>query len=267
VVVRVRLILLLLLAPWLAVASGCGRVEGSAAGPHVAARVNGMEISAQQLTAGGRQAAGQALERVIDRELLVQKAIDARLDRDPQVVQAIDSSRRQILAQAYLQTLPAGKVSAAEVRTFYQENPALYAERRIYRVRELQIAAPVERIDLLQDEAARARDLEDVVLWVSAHGLKYRISSITEPAEEVPLAQLPQLARMREGEIAVFSTPLGASVVQLVVATHAALTEAQAAPQIEQFLAGRKRLEVAAAEVRKLRQAASIEYAGEFKRN
>ena len=275
---RMRVFLPLLLAPWLA--AGCGRADSPASGGHVAARVNGMEISMQQLAAGAQaqatpqgasqgasQAAAQALERVIDRELLVQKALDAKLDRDPKVVQAIETSRRQILAQAYLQTLPARKVSADEVRAFYQENPALFAERRIYRVRQLEIPTPVERIDLLQSEAARARDLEDIVLWVSAHGLKYRITSVTEPAEEVPLAQLQQLARMREGELAVFSSPLGASVVQVVHVTDAALSEAQAAPQIRQFLAGRKRLEMAAGEVKKLRQAANIEYAGEFKRN
>jgi hypothetical protein len=34
---------------------------------------------------------------------------------------------------------------------------------------------------------------------------------------------------------------------------------------IEQFLSGRKRLELAAAEVRRLRDVARIEYVGEFK--
>jgi len=68
------------------------------------------------------------------------------------------------------------------------------------------------------------------------------------------------------GELAVFATPLGASVIQLVHAEDAPLTEQQAAPLIEQFLAGRKRLETAAAEVKRLRELATIEYLGEFKR-
>jgi hypothetical protein len=54
-------------------------------------------------------------------------------------------------------------------------------------------------------------------------------------------------------------------VVQLVHAEAAPLTEQQAAPLIEQFLAGRKRLETAAAEVKRLREVATIEYLGEFK--
>jgi hypothetical protein len=44
------------------------------------------------------------------------------------------------------------------------------------------------------------------------------------------------------------------------------LSAQQAAPVIEQFLAGRKRMELAAAEVRKLRGSARIEYAAHIKR-
>jgi hypothetical protein len=59
---------------------------------------------------------------------------------------------------------------------------------------------------------------------------------------------------------------LGASVIQLVHASDAALSAQQAAPVIEQFLAGRKRMELAAAEARKLRSSARIEYAAHIKR-
>jgi hypothetical protein len=68
---------------------------------------------------------------------------------------------------------------------------------------------------------------------------------------------------MSAGENAVFE----ATEVQLLEAEAAPLSEAQATTLIEQFLAGRKRLELAAAEVRRLREVATIEYAGEFKRS
>ena len=71
---------------------------------------------------------------------------------------------------------------------------------------------------------------------------------------------------MKSGEIAVFATPLGASVIQLIHAEDAPLGAEQAAALIEQFLAGRKRLEIAAAEVKRLRSSARIEYVAQFKR-
>ena len=204
--------------------SGCGEPRAERAGARLAARVNGAEISLR----AGAASAGQALEKIIDRELMVQQAIQAGLERDPAVREAIDASRRQVLAQAWLDKVAAGRsVSRDEIHAFYTDNPALFAERRVYRVRETRVLA----------------------------------------AEQLPLSHLPQLAAMSAGDSAVLGAGGEVSEVQLLQAESAPLSEAQAAPLIEQFLAGRKRLELAAAEVRRLRELATIEYAGEFKRS
>lgn len=235
----------------------------------LAAKVNGTPISVQQL-AGAAAGAGsaQALEKIIDRELLVQKALQAKLDRDPQVVQALETSRRQLLAQAYLdRAAGAAKSTPEEVSAFYAENPALFAQRRLYRLRELVVTASPEQVELVRSEAATARDLDEVAGWLKWRNLKVGpVTGATQPAEQLPLGHLSRLASMREGEIAVFASAPGATVVQLVHAQDAPLTEQQAAPLIEQFIAGRKRLELAAAEVRRLREVATIEYVGDFKR-
>jgi EpsD family peptidyl-prolyl cis-trans isomerase len=96
------LLVLLFLAP-----AGCERAAADRPGAQLAAKVNGTEISVYQLrtvsstaggTAGNPASVAQALEKVIDRELLVQKALAAKLDRDPQVLQSIEDARRQLLA-------------------------------------------------------------------------------------------------------------------------------------------------------------------------
>lgn len=251
--------------------------EAPAAGK-LAAKVNGTPISVQQLSGTGSGAAGtsagagassmQALEKIIDRELLVQKALQAKLDRDPQVIQALETSRRQLLAQAYLdRAAAAAKSTPEEVSAFYAENPALFAQRRIYRLRELVVTASADQLELIRSEAATARDLDEIAGWLKWRNLKVGpITGATQPAEQLPLGHLSRLASMREGEIAVFASAPGATVIQLVHAQDAPLTEQQAAPLIEQFIAGRKRLELAAAEVRRLREVATIEYVGDFKR-
>ena len=247
--------------------SACQKAAADRPAAQPVAKVNGTEISVQQLRSGSESAAAQALEKIIDRELLVQQALAAKLDRDPQVQQSIENARRQVLAQAYLERAASAAAGSTrdEVRAFYEQNPGLFAERRVYRLRELSVSVPAEMVDVLRAEASRARDLEEIAAWLRARNAKYSVDGLTQPAEQLPLAYLPQLARMKAGEIAVFATPLGASVVQLVHAEAAPLTEQQAAPLIEQFLAGRKRLETAAAEVKRLREVATIEYLGEFK--
>jgi EpsD family peptidyl-prolyl cis-trans isomerase len=237
----------------------CQRADAGAS--QVLARVNGAEISTQQAPTR------QALEKVIDRELLVQKALEAGLERDPLVRQSLETARRQLLAQAWLERgAGATRSTPEEVRAFYAENPALFAERRIYRLRELAVSGPAELTDVLRAQAAEATDLDEIAAWLRLRDAKFSAALLTQPAEQLPLSYLPQLARMKQGEIAVFAAPPGAVVVQLVHAQEAPLAEPQAAPLIEHFLSGRKRLEHAAAEVKRLRELAKIEYVGETKR-
>jgi EpsD family peptidyl-prolyl cis-trans isomerase len=233
-----------------------------------------VEISVHQVAGvvpGSGVGAAQALDKVIDRELLVQKALAAKLDRDAQVAQAIEMARRQVLAQAWLDraaaTAAEARSTAEEVSAFYAENPGLFAQRRVYRLRELTVTLPAERIETVRSEAATSKDLDELAAWLKWRNLKVAPAFYTTaPAEQLPIAFLPQLARMREGELAVFPVAQGATVVQLIGAQDAPLSEREAAPVIEQFIAGRKRLELAATEVRRLREAANIEYVGDFKR-
>ena len=245
--------------------TGCERATADRAATQPLARVNGVEIFARQVNAPNLS---QALEKVIERELLVQKAIAAGLETDAAVAESIDAARRQVLAQAYLERAASSvaKPSKEEVRAFYNENPALFAERRIYRVRELAASAPAEMIDVLRAVSARAKELEEVEAWLRARNARFSATTYTQPAEQLPLAFLPQLSRMKPGEIAVFATPLGASVIQLIHAEEAPLGAGEAVALIEQFLAGRRRLEFAEAEVKRLREGARIEYVAQLKR-
>ena len=65
----------------------------------------------------------------------------------------------------------------------------------------------------------------------AARNVRFSAFNLTQPAEQLPLSQLSDIARMKEGDIAVFGTPLGASVVQLMHAADAPLSEQQAAPR------------------------------------
>ena len=244
--------------------ASCERAPADAA--QLIARVNGVEISAREIRTNGGATVAQAVEKVIDRELLVQKALEAGLERDALVKDSIDNARRQVLAQAYLDRTASGatRPSREEVRAFYAENPALFAERRVYRMRELVVSANAELVDALRSQATRAADLDEVAAWLKSRNVTFSAASETQPAEQLPLAFLPQMARMKAGEIAVFQTPPGATVVQVVHAEAAPLALEQSQALIEEFLAGRRRLEVAAAEVKRLRATARIEYVAQF---
>src|SRR5207302_768836 len=154
------------------------------AGLGFAERVNGVEIAARELRAAGAASMAQAVEKVIDRELLVQKALQSGLERDPQVALDIDNARREVLAQAYVER--AARTRAAptreEVRAFYAENPALFAERRTYRTRELVVSAHPEMTDVLRARVSRAADLDEVAAWLNSRNARYSVLSQTQAA-------------------------------------------------------------------------------------
>lgn len=240
----------------------------------VAATVNGEKIWAHQVEgrlaqsgAAPREDAAQALERIIDQELLAQQARKAGLERDPRIAQAIESARRQILGQAWLERAAAAdaRERRAEVEQFYRDNPALFRERRVYRVLEVVAVAPPEMLVEIRKAAAIAGNLNDVAVWLDARKVPFNVSTASRPAEQIPLHILPRISGMRDGQIAVFPTPRGASIVQLLRADEMPLTEREAAPAIERYLVNRKRLDVTLAEVRKLRGEAAIEYLGEYR--
>lgn len=146
--------------------------------------------------------------------------------------------------------LRAGLVTPSEIHAFYVSHPALFEGRRLYSLREIVVSAPAAYLAGLEARVGVARSLKEVEAWLATQGIAYQTATFTHPAEDVPLALLPRLASMRPGDLVAVSSPEGASVWQLVESREAPLSETEAAPAIEQFLAGRKRSNEARYEVR-----------------
>ncbi|MEO5675974.1 MAG: peptidyl-prolyl cis-trans isomerase [Usitatibacter sp.] len=146
--------------------------------------------------------------------------------------------------------LRAGLVTPFEIHAFYVSHPALFEGRRLYSLREVVVSAPVAYLAGFEARVGVARSLKEVETWLATQGIAYQTAAFTHPAEDVPLALLPRLASMRPGDLVAMSSPEGASVWQLVEFREAPLSESEAAPAIEQFLAGRKRPNEARYEVR-----------------
>jgi EpsD family peptidyl-prolyl cis-trans isomerase len=214
-----------------------------------------------------KAATRQILERMIDQELLVQKAIEKKLDRDPRIMQAIEANRRQILSQAYLESLTQGaaKPTADEIKKFYAERPELFSERKIYRLQELAIPQR-EGVtsQTLEEEIKKAKSLNDVVAWLKSKNVPFNANSTVKAAEQLPLEVLPRLSKVGVGQVMLLPAQQGFLLVQVAAVESQPLDERQAQPFIEQFLTNQKRVALAQEEVKGLRSTAKIEYVGEF---
>src|SRR5690554_3943773 len=123
---------------------GCGDSRDRSSS-QTAAKVNGDEITVHQINTELRRtmrgnpaepsnpeaANKRILESLIDQTLLVQQAKEAKLDRDPQVLEQLEASRRQILAQAYIdRQVAANPPTQEEIKAFFTKNPDLFEHRK-----------------------------------------------------------------------------------------------------------------------------------------
>ncbi|SIQ41568.1 peptidyl-prolyl cis-trans isomerase, EpsD family [Aromatoleum tolulyticum] len=245
-----------------------GEAEGKPAF-EVIAKVNEQEIQANELSSAlARTAAqgapdGAALERLIDQELMVQRARERRLDRDPRVLQSFEAAQREILARAYLEQVTAqiAPPGDAEIAAFYAANPELFARRRIYSLQELEIRIPDERFGELERLSARAEGVHEVKDWLAREQIEFRLATAVKPAEQLPLESLKGFARMKDGQMVLSRTGTGALLVHLVTSREQPLDETAARPMIERYLLNARKTALAKAEVERLRDGARIEYA------
>ena len=255
--------------------SACG--GDKKASTQVAAKVNKEEISVHQVNGAlarvgnlpaeqAKLAGREVLERLIDQELLVDKAVGKKLDREPRIMQAQEASRRQILAQAYMDQLVASvsKPTPEEVKTYYGEHPELFSARRVYRFQEISVAAGRDQLLPLQKRMNSAKSLNDVLAVLKENKIQFVSNLSTKAAEQLPMELLPRLNQMKDGQIAVIPGDSNLLLIQLVESRTVPIDLAAAAPVIERYLINRRRGEVAAREMKQLRAEAKIEYMGDF---
>jgi EpsD family peptidyl-prolyl cis-trans isomerase len=263
----------------LILAAGCGKDDrGSASATQVVARVNADEITVHQVNAAlapavnavpaerAEQARRRVLDRLVEQELARQQAVSRKLDRTPAVQLALDAARREILARAYLQQVVAAqpKPTAAEIRDYYAAHPELFARRRLYSLEEIAFDANATDVAGLREKAAAARSMKEIAEWLSARKVKYAVSSGVRAAEQLPMELLPTLQETKAGEIRVFESGAGHRVIRVVASQLAPVDEAQAAPRIRQYLSNRHASEAIAADLKRLKSDALIEYVGAF---
>jgi EpsD family peptidyl-prolyl cis-trans isomerase len=264
-----------------ALIAGCGDKKAGTAEEskptQVAAKVNGTELTVSQVNYAlqripnldkdqSKAASLQVIRNLVDQEVLAQKAQSEKLDRDPVVVQALDAARRQIMAEVYITRklgTPA-EPTDAEVSDYFNKHPELFTKRKIYRLQEVAIKAPKEKQNAIRAQLGASKTLDDFAAWLKAENLPVKVTQGVKPAEQLPQALLPQLAKMPDGQAMVMNAPDGLLVIVLADSQVQPVTLEQARPAIARLLQNEGRQKAAKAELDKVKAEAKIEYVGEF---
>ena len=264
-----------------ALAAGCGdkkdEMSAQKAPTQVAAKVNGTELTAQQVSYAlqripnldkdqTKAASLQIVRNLVDQEVIAQKAVTDKLDSDPQVVQELDAARRQILADAYMSRKlgEPTEPTDAEVSEYFDKHPELFAKRKIYRLQEISIKAPQDKHEAIRARLNASKNLNEFAAWLKSENYPVKAAQGVKAAEQLPLEMLPKLAQMPEGQAMVANVPEGLLVIVVAGAQVQPVTLEQAKPAIARVLQTQARQKAAKAELDALKAAAKIEYVGEF---
>ncbi len=258
--------------------TACSKDDKKAA-TQVAAKVNSQEISVHQInyvlsksganattpeqTAALRKA---ALDRLVDQQVAVDEAVEKKLDRQPDVVMALDLARREVLARALLEQVAAAttKPTEEEIKKYHREHPALFAERRVFSVQELVVPAAAGVTAQLKEMSAAGKTAEEVAAWLKARSIQFGGGAAQRTAEQIPLEMLPRIHALKDGQSTIIETAQAVTMIRVVASQSQPLTEAQALPRVQQFLTNQRHSEAAAAEMKRLKEKAKISYVGDF---
>ena len=212
-------------------AAGCGK-SGAPEG-QVVARVNGDEITQTELNAelttanvppDQRAKAGPAaLQRVVERKLLVQAAKKAGVDKDPDYVLLRQRSDELLLAQRYLQRqsqTAQQPPSSDQVEEYLRSHPAVSDQRQILTLDQVRFPAPT---DAAQAQAFQgARTMDDLLRVLNARGVRFQRDTVKADTATLPASLLASVNKLQPGEPLV--------IVGGPVLTAAVVTDRQPAP-------------------------------------
>lgn len=267
----------LFVAAGLALLSGCEKSNVADKSPTVA-KVAGEAITQAELDlalarvgqlneAQRAEARGKLLQALIDQRLVAAAARQAGVDKDPAVAFAVDQAARQVLAEAYAERLTKDlpRPTEGEIAEYYAQHPELFAQRRIYRIQELELKVEPSQFPAVEAKLRESHSMGDFVNWVKEQGIEGKTAMAVRPAEQIPAPLLARLAEMRDGQVtAQPGRPGHLLVQQLIESQLQPVSLEQAKEAIERALVAQKRKERVDAEVKKLREAAKIEYASGF---
>lgn len=259
---------------------GCGGGKGAdgagKATSQVALRVNGQEVSIHQLdvlmhdraaTLPGQAAsavARQVLADLSDQELAAQAARKAGLENDPRVLQKLEAARREVLAGSYQQQLgeKAVEPTADEVDAYYDKNPALFAQRRSYILRETYVNVSADRIDAVKARLQATTSAAQATEYIRDQSFATTTRNLSLSAEDLPFAVMQPLAGLNPGQSLVLPRDGGLRLLTVLDAQLTPLERHAARRSIAAFLLNERKQKLVADGMKTLRDTGKVEYLG-----
>lgn len=251
--------------------TACGSQEGGKNSQSIV-RVNDDEITVHQVNFQMQRMqvneknkdaiAKQVISGLVDRQLLVQEALKTELDRNPQVMQALEESKMQILAKAYLENkvANASKPTDAEISDYRAKHPELFENRKLYAIEELTFNMDESLSAELDKLSDVAKTMEEVTTWLDGKQIKYGRNKVVRAAESIPQGLIGKISQLNTGGMLFVRGPNGYSVARLLETRAQPIGMAESKQIITRLILSERQKTAATAEMERLRKLGKVVY-------
>lgn len=168
-----------------------------------------------------------------------------------------------LLANLYVNVLAHEKPPASEneIATFYQENPALFADRRVYTVAEIFIASATDSArEIVTAHIASHNGIDQLAEKLKSAKIEIRFEKITRAAEMMPMDMLNLLHNMAIGRPYENKTTNVAAISVLAIESSesAPLSLPEVTDKIRHFLLSQRKNDLIATETTALRKRGEV---------
>lgn len=258
---------------------GCGEKKEEAGKEkaktsQVAAKVNGTEITLRQVDAQMpnlpadtpaevvQEIRNNILSRLINDQLIVDKAVEMKLDRKPEVVDRIEQAKRMILAQAYFEQLSAGDTTPteSEVQAYYDKSSAEFEGNMRYVVRQVVVQIPAENAAIVRDQVRNATSVASLNQWLTQHGVRTAQQPLVIDTARLNPEMRRRLKTLKAGDLVREIGDNRAMITEVLRVESFPISAAAVKPLAEKELGDKRRAEAIENQVKQMRDSAKVEY-------
>lgn len=255
--------------------TGCGNKDPELA--QVIATVDGEDINMRQMSEALARSEGvtpenisdvklRILDALVEQQLAVNLAVSKKLDHKPEVLGAIEASRRQILAQAALDQIASEQplISDDDAKKYLANNAALFSERRIFSLQEVTLKKSAVNPDQLRAQMGVAKRMDDMVAWLKDKKIEFDSGGSIRPAEQIAPDVLTKLQAMKEGQFLLVEDANALTITRLVSMRTQAIPSSKALPAAITQLSRQRTADAIDRVKLEMRTKAKLAYFGEF---
>jgi EpsD family peptidyl-prolyl cis-trans isomerase len=243
----------------------------------VAATVNGDELSIHQVRSMlairpnlanlGPGAAQAALDLLVEQELAAQAARKAGLDKSPDVIQALEVTKREVLAKAFQDQIIAKltQPDTQDVDRYYEQHPELFAHRKRYTLVETTVRGSRDVLAPIMDKVEHGATADMIKSLLLATRLPTDSRTFSLMSEDLPLDVLPRMVYLKEGQSIGVMQEQGLVVITVVHAEEQSLSRPQTDQAIRAALFTEARRKVLDEAMTKLRKQSKVRFNPPYK--